>query len=391
MLLKPLANEVRGNDVLRRCCVSRLDGETLLNENELWFQFPKTVNAPESDDCDSYLLAMLMDGMLEGRNIVIKGSVSRKLLSNLTEFQSALNKRSLNMYKIVQMEADTIKEDGTSVPGAVCAFSGGVDATFSVWRNSQNKNSYRSQKINFCSLVHGFDIPLSDVKAFDNALTAASKTLSDINLEIIPIRTNYRKITKVNWEHGCGAALVGTLSNFKRLAGTCLVGSSEPYDSLVMPWGSCPLTDHLLSSDGFTVIHDGASHNRTEKVNEIADWITGVNNLRVCWQGHLKDRNCGKCEKCLRTSLNFLACNQPIPKCFPESIVMEKELKHIVLGNDLVRAEWNQILEYANRNNINSNWKMALSRVVRRKSAIDIILPRGSMRRKLIKNLIKRK
>ena len=191
------------------------------------------------------------------------------------------------------------------------------------------KCGYRSQTINLCSIVHGFDIPLNDKIAFNNAVHRSTNTLNDLNVEITPIKTNFRELSKVTWVHSFACALVATLSNFKSVAGTCIVGSSEPYDSLIIPWGSSPITEHLLSSGEFNVIHDGACHSRTEKVAEIKEWKTGIQNLRVCWEGDLKDRNCGICEKCMRTKLNFLAIKADIPSAFPTSDIM-KELNNIV-------------------------------------------------------------
>ena len=111
-----------------------------------------------------------MEGMGEERKVVVKGSVSRKLLSNLVELQAIWDKWDPRRYSLVDIEVDHIREGAQRVSGAVCAFSGGVDGSFTVWRHSQSKCSYRSQKINFCSLVHGFDILLADADAFENTL-----------------------------------------------------------------------------------------------------------------------------------------------------------------------------------------------------------------------------
>ena len=143
-----------------------------------------------------------------------------------------------------------------------------------------------------------------------------------------------------------------------------MIGSSNPYDSLVIPCESSPITDHLLSSGEFVVIHDGASHSRTEKVAQVAEWKKGMNNLRVCWQGELKDRNCGKCEKCVRTKLNFLACNRDVPEYFPESVSIEKILQRVVIKKDAIRGEWQQILDYADRHKVKASWKAAVRKLL---------------------------
>jgi hypothetical protein len=240
--------------------------------------------------------------------------------------------------------------------GAVCAFSGGVDGTFTVWRHSRKRVGYRSQSIKFCVLVHGFDIPLEDTKAFENAYLRANATLADVNLQALPVRTNFKKISRISWEHSFVAALVAALSNCKLVVGTGLVGSGEPYDHLVVPWGSTPITDHLLSSGSFEVMHDGATHSRTEKVNEIVEWHKGIDNLRVCWEGDLKDRNCGVCEKCLRTKLNFLATGNLVPKCFVdfnEKVVLSSNM---TLNGSAAIAQWKQLIKHAKNKNIEDEW-----------------------------------
>lgn len=84
-----------------------------------------------------------------------------------------------------------------------------------------------------------------------------------------------------------------------------LIASSEPYSSLLLPWGSNPITDRLMSSDSFSIVHDAAAVTRNQKVRAISTWKEATRSIRVCWQGEHMDRNCGRCEKCIRTILNF--------------------------------------------------------------------------------------
>ena len=97
-----------------------------------------------------------------------------------------------------------------------------------------------------------------------------------------------------------------------------------------------------------------------------------MNNLRVCWQGELKDRNCGKCEKCVRTKLNFLACNRDVPEYFPESVSIEKILQRVVIKKDAIRGEWQQIIDYADRHKVKASWKAAVRKLLGKKRRIDL-------------------
>ena len=144
----------------------------------------------------------------------------------------------------------------------------------------------------------------------------------------------------------------------------------------------------FISSDDFVVIHDGASHTRTEKVDMISEWKEGIENLRVCWEGDLKDSNCGKCEKCVRTKLNFLAIGRPLPNCFDKDDDARIDFKSIVLKHDGVRGDWKQIIDYANRNGIKDAWVQEAKKVIKRKPKIDLFFPKGSIRRLIVKNII---
>ncbi len=384
IILKPESTRSASEWTRRQCKITRTDGNRIVSEDTLWYEFsagprnPTVEIAPPDDaEADSYLLAMLFDAMQEGRRIVVQGTVCKTLLSNLVELQAAWHKW-VPGYRSQPIEVEDARcpasTTGPSTPGrdtnAICAFSGGVDATFSVWRHHRGSASWRSQSIGACAIVHGFDIPLADQGSFDRALLRSQRTLDELAIPLIAIRTNYRQLSRVDWQHAFASALVAALGNLKSVASTCLIGSSEPYDSLVVPLGSSPITDHLLGSRDFQVIHDGASHSRTEKVAEISQWTTGANNLRVCWEGELRDRNCGRCEKCVRTMLNFLVCRQEIPACFPDDVDLIDSLKRIRLKNDAVRAEWKQVLDRAKSAGIDARWVQAAKQTLTRRQRL---------------------
>ncbi len=50
------------------------------------------------------------------------------------------------------------------------------------------------------------------------------------------------------------------------------------------------------------LVHDGAGYSRTEKVGFVAQHPVATKALKVCWQGKERGRNCGVCEKCVRTN-----------------------------------------------------------------------------------------
>jgi hypothetical protein len=387
--LVPLAIKLDDAFCTRSCEIIRSSNSCVESRDKLWFQLPNNILPPEYDDCDSYVLAILMTAMEENRDIVVKGKVSLELLRNLMEYQSAWNKWLPNKYSKIKIKVEAYRCEKSLNDNSICAFSGGVDASFSVWRHTQNSAEYIAQNLILCSIVHGFDIPLAEEHVFENAVNRAEKSLVGLSLELYSLKTNYREIIKTNWEHCVSCALVAALNNFKNVAGVCIVGSSEPYDALVIPWGSSPITDHLLSSLDFKIWHDGAAFNRTEKVKAISNWKDGIQNLRVCWQGELKDRNCGKCEKCVRTKLNFLAVGSSIPGCFEDDEDIIQSIKNVKHLSDLQRSEWTQLYKFAKQRGVTGNWLKLVLKKSKKKSLLELALPKGSARRILVKKLMK--
>jgi len=393
--LFPQPNVESGPTIKRVCCIKRFDGPIEISDEELWFEIDRIDELPADDDCESYLLSMLMEGMAENREIVVHGAVSKELLSNLTEFQDVWVSWRPEKYNRVSIYVERLTLNSKIKSGAICAFSGGVDASFSVWRNTENRNGARTQAICLCAMVHGFDIPIDDARAFHVAFSRAEATLSSLDLTIRAIRTNYRNISKLDWNQTHGAALVGALSNYKGLAGVCVLASGEPYSGTLRPWGSSPITDHLLSSGELAVVHDGASHTRTQKVLALSEWPAGFENLKVCWEGEFKDRNCGKCEKCVRTMLNIAANNLPIPPCFPSRVIILDDVKKLELKNEVVRGEWRQIRETAKRNGISADWVRVvekkleprwfetLSSKINWQPLKDLLFPDGTTRKRI--------
>ena len=269
-------------------------------------------------------------------------------------------------YFPIDFESDAILDNAPlHLREAVVAFSGGVDSAFSVWRHLNAPEPHRSCRIHRPLLVHGFDIALADEASFATAQQAAQRTLADVGLSLLAVRTNFQEVVRVNWEHVFAAALVSAMHLCKAECGVALIGSSEPCSSLIIPWGSSPITDHLLSSDTMEVVHDGASFGRSAKVAGIADWQAACDNLRVCWQGVHHGRNCGRCEKCQRTMFNYRCNKLPVPDCLPQGIDYGL-LKSIGITSPSLASEWSQILATATQNGLDERWMRIVESKLRR-------------------------
>jgi hypothetical protein len=211
----------------------------------------------------------------------------------------------------------------------------------------------RWRKLEAAVLIHGMDVPLK--KDFSAITSRARSTLNSYNLPLTVVRTNWRAFND-HWEMVFIAGITGCLHQFD--VGYGIISSDEDYASLVMPWSSNPATNPLLS--GLRSIQtEGTGFTRTEKVKMLPPALTS--NLRVCWKDvDLGDKiNCGRCEKCIRTKMNFEANGMQSPACLGQKLRAFDGLrplaKNTVQKNYLLDAR-----RFARLNGIRAGWVRTL-------------------------------
>lgn len=336
------------------------------SRKSLWFRVPMEYSDVIEISHDPFVLGSLFYAMRSSSDLLIHGIVSPSLLRNLDEFQSVWNSWLPDYYEHVDISAEIEREykNPNRQNLAISAFSGGIDSCFTLWRHRKGTCGRQQRDIKAGLMIHGLDIPLAMTEEFYLAMERSRKILSSIDVELIPMATNFRELDD-EWEHAHGAAVASCLTLFKKRYTEGLIASSPPYSKLniMLAWGSNPLTDGLMSSDNFRIIHDGAAFARHEKIYHLADWHEALNNFRVCWEGKRKDRNCGHCEKCIRTILSFRAAKIELPACFDQDI---GDLQILGMRNLSERKifDYKQILSFAKKNGCQETWMSALEKCI---------------------------
>jgi hypothetical protein len=206
-------------------------------------------------------------------------------------------------------------------------------------------------------MVHGFDVSLGKSLAFERLVKRCRSLLDSFGVQLITIRTNLREVTRPKWEDAFAAQLACCLHQLDFIVDGGIIGSSEPYNHLVFPWGSTPATDHLLSGGMFWIFHDGAAHSRTVKLEALLAFPEALRALKFCFAGPNPEENCGVCEKCLRTYLNFCAVGIERPECMP--VPSLQQLANIPLPSQIHANEIRQALDYAKRHGRTGPWLQA--------------------------------
>jgi hypothetical protein len=114
-----------------------------------------------------------------------------------------------------------------------------------------------------------------------------------------------------------------------------------------------------------TIVHDGAAFCRTGKLAWLASCPTALRTLKVCWQGRDQGRNCGACEKCVRTHINLLAAGISGAPCF-DAPFDPGRIARLPIASDLALAELKSIVAYGERHQLDAGWFRALRQRVRK-------------------------
>lgn len=180
------------------------------------------------------------------------------------------------------------------------------------------------------------------------------------------------------------AQLVACINNYSHEFSHTLVAGAKSYGEMYFPSGSTAATDHLLSGAAMQIVHDGACASRTDKVKLIARNASATESVKVCWEGKNTHENCGVCEKCLRTRLNFRAAGVNSPACFAGTPDVDPLIATMPIGRDAVRCETESIIKYAIAHNIDGQWVDALQRRLDRHDADKREDDYGRVRRALL-------
>jgi len=312
---------------------------------------------------DALLIGTLLAFMSRDvKTLRVHGAVSRTLLRNLDELQHVWLKWRPELYSPITIEVDAAADDEPGGEGAISAFSGGVDAAFTVYRHAVAGAGWHSLPLREVVMIHGFDIGLDEPDVFDRAVDRSERMLAGTGLRFSRVRTNLRDLpTRWGDNFALGAASVLTLFADRRDTG--LIGSSEDYGAFFRPCGSTPVQDWMASSKAMAIRHDGAGFSRTEKVTELAKWPSAIDNMRVCYRGAAHDRNCGRCEKCIRTALNLRLAGVESPTCFDAQFAAA-DLRRVYFANGPMATEWKSLITEAERRGIAEPWVRDVRRVI---------------------------
>jgi hypothetical protein len=319
----------------------------------LWFDLP-VIHAQElAPGGDAWLHCCLPLAYHLSERLVLSQPIDAELYENAGEMMRVWSVWDKSRAP-VPIECDF--SAGRSVPGRHTAafFSGGVDSFFTALHHDQEMkklNLPADRAIDDLIFVWGYDLPLAKPEAFERLSKKLARIAAGLGKQLVIAASNLRDTCCGNLDWGrylFGAALgaVGLMlgGRYKKI----MISSSDDY-SIIYPWGSSPLLDHLMSSKQTRFFHYGAGFSRYQKTEFISQFKLALEHLHVCWMD-ASDENCGQCEKCYRTLITLDALGRlPEASSFPRLKYSMSQAKRIYLSEPFLAVYLREIVEGARR------------------------------------------
>lgn len=242
-----------------------------------------------------------------GGEFSIEGDMSFSLVTNLDRFVEAWCCWKPELFRYVRLYPHHVIDDSEVKinPNSLACFSGGLDACFTLYRHRKGLAGPQNLNIKACLFVHGADIRIDHDDEFQQSLTPCRDLINDLGVtQLFVVRANFREM-RCPYGTAFLSLLAACMRAVGRDYGSFVVGGDSSFDLYLHPWGSNPVSNQFLASNGKLVITDGLRFGRSSKAALVAKWPLALKKLRVCSSDMKPGGNCGKCSKCKRTYMNF--------------------------------------------------------------------------------------
>ena len=273
-------------------------------------------------------------------------SISRDLLHNIKKIEKIYNNwyhknTTINIqnYKLLTDTKQKITDNKKAI-----FFSLWVDSFYTLYK----------KKVKNLIFINWFDIRQKDKKLFNSVKYKFNKFCMKSNLNWIVVDTNIREFTErfYSWNFmfwSCLASVWLLLNDYNQY-----YISSRMDDNIWYPWWSHKDTDYLRWNWKAKFIHYWSGVSRSEKIKFISEYDEIYDFLRVCRKNYDYKYNCGICEKCVRTMLDFLKINKlnnfnVLPKYFDVKLLNNIDVTdaNYLYYNNLLK-DWNLNKKYLN-------------------------------------------
>lgn len=289
---------------------------------------------------------LLPSAMKNGEAIHIDGPVDPAVIANAEEFS-----RVWELWEPAKFREVTITSSEKTVPSEkgrqqqLACFSGGIDSTHMLLSLS------RQEIAGTALTVHGMEIDYQNIDQFDDLLRWTNPLLDHLNYDRITVRTNATEIG--GGYHSWGLTLAGCAFLFSYAFERCIFAAdlTAAEDFLAFPWGLNTVTNRLLAGTNYRLESLCEDVSRVGKIRAVVSNPTALHTLSFCKKKVLRPRNCGVCNKCVRTKIMMIAAlGRVVEESFIDPALNRKLVYSIDLSHPIERAFLISTYQFARNN-----------------------------------------
>jgi len=263
--------------------------------------------------------------------LAIEGSVDPQLRTRLTIAMRLLTSWHKSPLRPVDIMAPAAARALPDIPRSTTALflSGGVDSLSALYWNTSQYQKGDPRRVSVAFFVHGLDVgdpnKPNRLDVWSLGIQTLSALCQELEVELVTVKVNLRNLAASwrlygSWQHASLLASIAHAASSRIYR--CIIAPDYSVEYIPHPHGSHPWLNSYFGADFLEIITgDMEQFSRLGKVRFLSTQPGVLDALRVCWdagaipQGYL---NCGRCLKCVRTMLAFMACGQlATTKAFP--------------------------------------------------------------------------
>lgn len=316
-----------------------VDVEYKNNISQLWYRLPKEYSHFVSNSSDAPLVALLIPAMAAGEDIYLDGTVSNKLLFNLSTSYQALLQHIIPWLARINIHPQGSYSQESTSGYVATGFSAGVDSFCTVADHIYGgvQDGYKLSHFLFHNVgSHGNGA--KGEQLFWDRFNKLYSVTSEMGIPFIWINSNldsfYSDQLYFQQTHTPRNVSVSLL--LQKGISKYLYSSTFTYPQLFVGRTydtayTDPIGLPLLSNENLEAISVGSHYSRFEKTNRVSKVSISYYSLDVCVEGNMVG-NCSKCWKCLRTllTLEILGSLELYSKCFDLNVYEKHRTDFIV-------------------------------------------------------------
>lgn len=275
---------------------------------KLWFEVQKEYKQYLiCERLDAFIIAILPYAIKKQMDIHVQGALSSKLYYQLTTYLIPLLCDKFNK-RIIKIEASLDSNIYNIAKAVGTGISCGVDSLYTISKHINRKE----KEFNITHLTF-FNAGASGKyggeearKLYRERMKFAKQFAEENNLKFVSVDTNMNEFLMMDHEMTHTFRSLACVLLMQKLFSKYYYSSGLEFDETRIAEYDSACYDILnvqcLSTEDTTFYSTGMESTRIGKVKEIVKYVPSYEHLNVCI---FEDKNCGECEKCIRTLLEL--------------------------------------------------------------------------------------